>query len=122
MANFDGVWLVKLFGSNHSVFGEGILVLRDGSVHGGDHGFFYEGTYQCFDGHIKARLTITNYARAKSTLFGSFGSAELAEYTLTLEGTDDGKEIIHLSGCAVGHEELAIEAELQHWLPSYMRP
>jgi len=119
MADFNGVWLVKLFGPNQNVFGEGIVVLRDGLVHGGDHRFFYEGTYECLgEGNIKAKLKITKYSRAKFTLFGSCGSAEMVEYTLPLEGTDEGKSIIHLSGCAVGNEGLAVEAELQRWSPS----
>lgn len=35
----------------------GVLVLRDGEVHGGDAYVYYTGSYECTDGHWQGKMT-----------------------------------------------------------------
>lgn len=43
---FNGLWTVD-FISTINRYGKGVLVLSDGRLLGGDHGFYYSGTYIC---------------------------------------------------------------------------
>jgi hypothetical protein len=35
----------------------GVLILRDGEVHGGDAYVYYTGNYECTDGHWQGKMT-----------------------------------------------------------------
>jgi T3SS negative regulator,GrlR len=44
-----------------------VLVLRDGTIYGGDSFFYYVGTYTCSDGKWKGEMTSQEHTKAPTT-------------------------------------------------------
>lgn len=78
----NGIYHVS-FESNLSSFGEGIVVVNDGKVHGGDIGFTYRGH---LDRHV-LELSISQYNCEIPSALGAKGDYQLIlEYEKTSEG------------------------------------
>lgn len=76
-----GIYHVK-FRSSLSTGSEGLLVLKDGTINGGDVGYFYTGTYRLSpEGEVVAKLRIRKWNHGVLSIIG-----RLAEFELDLRG------------------------------------
>src|SRR6185437_3374137 len=84
----EGLWTVE-FGSNAGSFGSGVVVLRNGTIEGGDGSYYYLGSYQTENPRgqypltFRARLKITPFLPNAESVFKTFDK----DFTLDLEGT-----------------------------------
>ena len=76
----EALWSVE-FSSNVQGVGAGVAVLETGRVLGGDSQYFYVGSYKVHNDQIQAQLTVTHYAGAPSSIFGT-----AKQFTLQLTG------------------------------------
>ena len=65
----DGLWTVE-FSSSLGLFGNGVVVIKDKRVLGGDVGYYYQGTLDLIDGNLTGNLTITRYDKNIVSVFG----------------------------------------------------
>lgn len=76
-----GIYHVK-FRSSLNTRSEGLIVLKDGTINGGDVGYFYTGTYRLAqEGEIVAKLRIQKWNHGVFSIIG-----RLAEFELDLRG------------------------------------
>lgn len=77
----DGIYDVE-FRSGSSLGMGGVLVIRNGSIHGGDLTYLYRGTYRADKDKpdfLTAKLNVSHYRGAVNAVVGS-----LKEFNLTL--------------------------------------
>lgn len=101
----EGVYAAQ-FVSNADQYGEGIIVLDEGRIHGGDLDNVYVGTFSVTDNEISATVEITNYSGNVSSVVG------LRQYRLTLKGTMKNPQNVTVSGVVEGRGDLAIKVNL----------
>ncbi|MCX5636993.1 MAG: hypothetical protein NTX52_04775 [Planctomycetota bacterium] len=65
----DGLWTVE-FSSSLGLSGNGVVVIKDKRLLGGDVGYYYHGTFDLIDGNFTGKLTITRYDRNIVSVFG----------------------------------------------------
>ena len=91
------IFHVRFTSSDHD-FGDGIAVLKDGAVNGGDKGFVWFGACEVSGTEISARLTCRRWNPAVPSVFGNYG-----EFQLNLKGTvQPDFSRFSISGPAVG--------------------
>lgn len=66
--------------------GEGIVVMRDGYLGGGDYGFTYEGQYQDNGGTVEGTLSVVQWDATVPNVF-----AGLTSFELQFSGQADGQ-------------------------------
>lgn len=66
--------------------GEGLIVVTDGWLHGGDQSYTYSGPYSADQGAVSADLKMVSYSKSGQSFFG-----DIAELELKLVGKFDGK-------------------------------
>jgi hypothetical protein len=92
----NGLWTAE-FGSSSGIFGGGVAVLQDGTILGGDGGYYYLGTYELRDKTFTATLRVIPFIQNYTSVFKTVNET----LTLNLVGTVvDGEHII-----AQGHPE-----------------
>ena len=102
----DGVYAAQ-FVSNASQYGEGIVVLDGGRIHGGDLDHVYVGRYSLAGNEFSATVEVANYSSNLSSVFGG-----LEHYRLTLNGTIKKGQDITTHGKVEGRPDLAIQINL----------
>lgn len=99
----DGVYHVS-FSSSSQEFGEGLVVIKDGVVNGGDHGYVYQGNVS-FDGtRTSGRLIVKRWNSSVTSVFGN-----IAQYELELSGSQRPDRSFLVSGNVVGQQALTID-------------
>ena len=73
------------FNANNNQFGEGLVVVKDGFVNGGDHGFLYQGRFDYYGNDIQANIEVKHYNGPPMSVLGP-----LREFTLNLSGKTTG--------------------------------
>jgi hypothetical protein len=101
----EGVYAAR-FLSNLDQYGEGIIVLDDGRIHGGDLDHVYIGKYSLINNEFSATVDVANYSGSISSVLG------LAQYRLTLNGIVKKAQDITTHGKVEGHPDLAIQINL----------
>lgn len=101
----EGIYAAQ-FMSNADQYGEGIIVLDKGKIHGGDLDNVYVGTFSVANNDIAATVEITNYSGNVSSVLG------LRQYRLTLKGAMKTPQNITVSGVVEGRADLAIKVNL----------
>jgi hypothetical protein len=77
-----GIYYVKFSSPTTSMSGEGLAVLKDGTINGGDIGYLYIGSFTVKDDTaITADLKVKRWNPAITSLFGN-----LPEFDLNLSG------------------------------------
>ena len=76
-----GIYHVKFSTPASHNTGEGLAVLQDGKVNGGDSGYFYQGSYEVVDSKVTAKLHVERWNPVIPSIFGSF-----REFDLNLAG------------------------------------
>lgn len=65
----DGLWTVEFF-SSLGLSGNGVVILKDNRLLGGDIGYYYHGAYHLVDGTLTGNLTLTRYNKNIISVFG----------------------------------------------------
>ena len=71
-----GIYHVR-FSSSIGGVGEGLVVIKDGAVNGGDAGYLYTGSLTENAGNLSGRLTIKRWNPGHVSVFGPLDSFEL---------------------------------------------
>jgi hypothetical protein len=99
-----GIYAVKFSAVSSSNFGEGLAVFKDGTVNGGDVGYFYRGSYELSGSTVTANLKIKRWNPAVASIFGSF-----PEFDLQLTGhMPPDWSLFHAEGIIVQNPQLRI--------------
>lgn len=101
-----GIYYV-VFESNLGVPGDGLVVIDNGRVHGGDHRFLYRGHYKEREADIDAEIFVRHFRGEAKSVFGS-----ISTFYLILSGNAE-KESFNLSGYIAGQSHLKIHVEGQ---------
>jgi len=92
---------------------QGVMVLRDGVVRGGDSFFFCFGTYSCANGRIKGELTNQEHTPAN----GERPVWEKRVVTMGYAGTYND-DVIDVDGTSlVGKQSIRFNARLRMLIP-----
>ena len=101
-----GIYYV-IFKAQSGRFGDGLVVVDKGKVHGGDQRYLYRGSYKTDGQALEADIQVSYYrGEAKSVL------GHLAKFKLNLTGKSTG-EAFTVSGHVFGQSHLAITIEGQ---------
>ncbi|NWE45311.1 GrlR family regulatory protein [Pseudomonas gingeri] len=79
----QGIFHIK-FKANTQDFGEGLIVIKNGSVNGGDPNFLYRGSVPDTSGAFTSEFHISQWKPGNTDVFGSTGS-----YVLNARGEID---------------------------------
>jgi hypothetical protein len=102
----EGIYAAQ-FVSNADQYGEGVIVLDKGKIHGGDLDNVYVGTFSVRNNEIAATVDITNYSGNVSSVVG------LRQYRLTVKGAMKNSQNITVAGVVEGRADLAIKVNLR---------
>ncbi|HKR80051.1 MAG TPA: GrlR family regulatory protein [Nitrospira sp.] len=102
----EGIYAAQ-FVSNADQYGEGIIVLDKGKIHGGDLDNVYVGTFSVRNNEIAATVDITNYSGNVWSVVG------LRQYRLTVKGAMKNSQNITVAGVVEGRADLAIKVNLR---------
>ncbi len=103
----EGVYVAH-FLSNADQYGEGIVVVEGGKIHGGDLDHVYIGKYALGNNEFLATLDVSNHSGRFSSVLGT-----LAQYRLTLKGKVKQQQDITCHGTVVERPGLAIQINLR---------
>lgn len=107
----EGVYAAQ-FLSNTDQYGEGIVVVDGGRIHGGDLDHVYIGTYSLANNEFSANLDVSNHSGKFSSVLGP-----LMHYRLTLNGKVKKQQDITCRGKVEGRPDLAIKINLHKISP-----
>jgi hypothetical protein len=101
-----GIYYI-IFKSHLGIMGDGLVVVDDGKVHGGDFRYLYRGTYKVDGTSLRAEIQVSYYRGTLKSVFGP-----LSKFDLILSGnaTDD---TFTLSGHMPGRSQVGITIEGQ---------
>ena len=69
------------FSANNNRFGEGLVVVNNGCVNGGDYGYLYQGRFDYYGNDMQATIEVKHYNGPPNSVMGP-----LKEFTLNLSG------------------------------------
>ena len=107
----EGVYSAH-FLSNDNQYGEGIVVVDGGKIHGGDLDHVYIGHYSLANNEFSATLDVSNHSGSFSSVLG-----QLAHYRLALSGKIKKQQDITCRGKVEGRPDLAIQVNLHKISP-----
>lgn len=105
----NGIYHVK-FASSLGSQGEGLVVIRQGTVNGGDHGYLYRGEFMELGGQITGKLGIQRWNRGATSVFGNADRFELS-----LTGSPQSSDSFRVEGNVTGNPQLRITID-GRWL------
>ncbi|MDQ8200679.1 hypothetical protein QEH56_21105 [Pelagicoccus enzymogenes] len=79
----NGIYHVN-FRSGSQTFGEGLVVIKDNTVNGGDVGYLYSGIIEHSSNGVSSELLVRKWNPQVTSVFGPIN-----EFTLNLEGSFD---------------------------------
>lgn len=99
----QGIFHIK-FKANTQDFGEGLLVIKDGAVNGGDNNYLYQGSVPHASGQFTSDFRISQWEPGNPDVFGGQGGYVLSaqgviDYekgTFSLQGSPQGQPQFHL--------------------------
>jgi hypothetical protein len=98
----DGIYHVK-FASPTGATGEGLVVVKEGSVNGGDAGYLYQGTLDNdAGGQVRGQLRVHRWNVGHVSIFGPLGN-----FALNLSG-HAANDSFTVSGGVPGHPNMKI--------------
>ena len=98
----EALWSVNftLIPTGTAIFGNGVAVLNNGNIRGGDSTYYYTGTYQINNGVFTADVSIIHYSGPLNNVLGT----EIKKTQVTLTGTPDTHEF-EASGISKEHQQ-----------------
>jgi hypothetical protein len=103
----NGLWTAE-FGSSTGISGGGDAVLRDGTILGGDGGYYYAGEYELREKTFKATIRIIPFIKNYPSVFKTVNET----LTLSLVGTLEDQEHLIAQGHPQGRPNLKFGAKL----------
>lgn len=100
----DGIYHV-IFSSPQGSAGEGLAVVKSGSVNGGDPGYLYLGQLLADGPQVSGRIEIKRWNTKVPSVFGP-----LPNFTLDLHGTATG-DTFTVSGGVSGQPQMSISIQ-----------
>ena len=92
------------FRANTGDYGSGLLVVKDGTVNGGDPHYLYQGRVPTASGPFESDFIVTKWRDGNTNITG------IDNYTLNAKGRVDYEAgIVELRGAVVGAPQLTIE-------------
>lgn len=93
--------------------GDGLILVRNGVVRGGDHGFIYQGELTLSgtatsNGQVTGTLHIKRYRQGEKSVFGP-----IPEFSLTVKGTFESRTF-DLHGTTPAAPNMTIQIRGQH--------
>lgn len=88
----SGMFFVK-FIANNNAFGEGLIVIRNGCVNGGDASYLYQGRFEYYGDDVKATVEVKHYKGPLNSVMGP-----LKEFSLILTGKKSGNNFELIGG------------------------
>lgn len=88
----DGIYKITFTASSGDM-GDGIVVVKGGSINGADHGFLYLGTIEHAEGRFRARLTVRRWDPNAYSVFGP-----VDEFVLEFSGNDVAEDKFEAQG------------------------
>lgn len=99
----DGIYHVK-FASTMGAAGEGLVVVKDGSVNGGDAGYLYQGALaSTAEGQLQGQLQVKRWNPGHVSVFGPLGN-----FALSLNGNAAANDSFTVSGGVPGQPNMKI--------------
>jgi len=92
---------------------DGVMVLRDGTVRGGDSFYFCFGTYTCANGKVKGEMTNQEHTLAN----GERPIWEKRVVTMGYTGTYDDETIEAVGTSLVGKQSIRFNVKLRLLIP-----
>jgi hypothetical protein len=102
----NGLWTAS-FASGSDDSGAGVVVLLNGTIHGGNSSYYYTGTYFVDGPNFKGRMTATHFFGDLSKIFGPLRSIRLV-----IDGTGT-EQVILAQGYAPNEPSRRINIRLQ---------
>ncbi len=102
----SGIYYV-IFKSQAGRFGDGLAVVDDGKIHGGDQRFLYRGLYKDDGQAIEAEIHVSYYRGEPQSIFG-----HLPKFSLNLSGNATN-DAFTVTGRVFGQSQLVITIEGQ---------
>lgn len=102
---FDGLWTVE-FESTVNRYGQGVVVINNERILGGDDGYYYCGRCKITSKKIKADLAITRYNANISSVFG-----DLDHFSLTIQGELEDEYLFKARGTIANYPDIEIYIE-----------
>lgn len=99
----NGIFHVN-FRASTGDYGDGLIVVKDGSVNGGDAHFLYQGNVPNESGPFEAQFKISKWKGGNTNVVG------IDNYTLNAKGKIDYEGgSLELAGAVDGHPQLTIQ-------------
>jgi len=98
----DGIYHVN-FSSSTGDFGEGLVVVKDGSVNGGDTGFLYRGQLSSNGGDLCGKFNVMLWNPGHKSVFGPIDN-----FNLNLTGQTGQNNSFSISGAIDSHPHFTI--------------
>jgi hypothetical protein len=102
----SGIYYV-IFKSQTGRFGDGLVVVDDGKIHGGDQSYLYCGRYKTDGQEIEAEIEVSYYRGEPQSIFG-----HLPKFSLNLSGNATN-DAFTVAGRVFGQSQLVINIEGQ---------
>jgi hypothetical protein len=102
----SGIYYV-IFKAQTGHFGDGLVVMDNGKLHGGDQRYLYRGFYKTNGQEIEADIHVSYYRGEAKSVLGN-----LSKFKLNLSGKAV-KEAFTVSGYVFGQSHLGISIEGQ---------
>ncbi len=88
----SGIYYIKFVANNNQV-GEGLAVVKDGIVNGGDDTYLYQGRFDYYGDEIKAYIEVKHYKGPLNSVMGP-----LKQFSLSLTGSKLGEKFEVMGG------------------------
>ena len=108
----NGIYHVH-FSSSIGDMGTGIVVIKDGSVNGGDLGYLYVGNTTSDGNSVSGTLNIKRWNPSHTSVFGSIDS-----FDLSLSGQFKSDKSFTLTGSMVSQPQLSITIQGRYLSPA----
>lgn len=84
-------------------YGDGLIVIKDGSVNGGDANYLYRGTLPAVSGQFTSQFAVSKWRSGNTNVVG------IDNYTLDASGSVDYEGgSFNVKGAVAGHPQLTI--------------
>lgn len=104
-----GIYHVNFSAGGQNV-GDGLVVVKDGTVNGGDPGYLYTGSISESASQVTVQLDVKQWNTQIQSVFGP-----LKQFGLTLAGTADAAAgTFRVRGAITGHPERTIAISGRH--------
>jgi hypothetical protein len=97
----NGIYWVDF--QSRGASGAGLIVLKDGSLNGGDQGYIYSGTYSVNGNNVTARARIIQHNSSWQSIFGNIPQFDLQLSGISGQGQFSlNGSIPNVAGASIG--------------------